>query len=137
MIIVKLLIAIAVLIVAAGLWVRVVPSDPARWNKALENPTDQARMGSVVRILSGRAMQMTELEAIIQSTPRTKLLAGSADEGQFTYITRTLFWGFPDYATVWVKDDDLIIYSRLRFGRGDYGVNKTRVDGWIEQLPSP
>jgi uncharacterized protein (DUF1499 family) len=28
----------------------------------------------------------------------------------------------------------LELYARLRFGRSDVGVNKTRVDGWLQML---
>ena len=136
-VVLKLFSVLSILVAVAAIWIRLAPSDPARWHKALSDPVDQESLGSVVRILSGRAIQMPELEEIIQRTPRTKLLAGSAAEKKFTYVTRSLIWGFPDYATVWVNGDDLIIYSRLRYGRGDSGVNKTRVDGWIELLPSP
>lgn len=133
----KFLIAFLVLIALAMIWIRVVPSDPARWNKSVSNPVDGVRDGSVLRILDGRAGQMAELERIMMMTPRTKHLAGSVAEGQFTYVTRSLFWGFPDYATVWSEGEDLIIYSRLRFGGGDMGVNAKRVDGWIGQLTTP
>lgn len=64
-------------------------------------------------------------------------MAGSISSGMVTYITRSKFWGFPDYATIWVSGDDLIVYSRLRFGRGDMGVNKARVEDWLLQLAAP
>ncbi len=56
------------------------------------------------------------------------------EEGAVTYIARTLFWGFPDYNTIWIEGDDLVIYARLRFGRGDWGVNGARVSKWLRQF---
>ena len=42
--------------------------------------------------------------------------------------------GFPDYTTVQLKDDRLMIWARLRFGRSDLGVNRRRVDRWLADL---
>jgi len=42
--------------------------------------------------------------------------------------------GFPDYTTITMADEDLLIYARLRFGRSDFGVNGARVDRWIKAL---
>lgn len=133
----KILIALLLLIAALMVWIRVAPNDPVRWHKSVANPVDGVRGGSVLRILPGQAAQMSELEAIIQSSPRTRPLAGSVDDGIYTYFTRSRIWGFPDYATVWIDGDDLLIYSRLRYGGGDMGVNAKRVDAWIARLSPP
>lgn len=133
----RILALVLLAIVAAMMWIRFAPSDPDRWNKPVSNPVDGVRDGSVLRILPGQAADMAAFERIIQQTPRTRYLAGSVDEGMFTYVTRSALFGFPDYATVWVDGDDLLVYSRLRFGSGDMGVNTRRIDGWIAKLSAP
>ena len=32
------------------------------------------------------------------------------------------------------NEDVLELFARLRFGQSDMGVNKARVDGWLERL---
>lgn len=68
------------------------------------------------------------------TTPRTLRLAGSVAEGRITWETRSLFWGFPDYATAEVRPDGLYNYARLRFGSSDFGVNAARLQDWLSRL---
>ena len=67
-----------------------------------------------------------------------KVIAGSVKDLWITYVQRTMILGFPDYITVKaVPVDDgaaLIIWSRSRYGHSDFGVNKSRVEGWLSQL---
>ena len=51
-----------------------------------------------------------------------------------TYITRSAAIGFPDYTTARQDGDQLVIWARQRFGRSDFGVNRRRVDGWLDAL---
>lgn len=119
-------------------WVRLAPSDPARWHGTLTFTKDEDRAGGVIRILPAADPMalMQALDQIALNTPRTVKLAGSVAEGSITYVTRSLFWGFPDYTTVTATNGKLIVFGRLRFGQSDFGVNKARVDGWISQLPA-
>lgn len=79
---------------------------------------------------------LARLNEVALATPRTQVLAGSAEEGKITYITRSRLIGFPDYTTVSVMpglqsdQQSLQIYARLRFGLDDLGVNKARVQDW-------
>ncbi|WP_367876432.1 DUF1499 domain-containing protein [Sulfitobacter sediminis] len=121
-------------------YIRLAPSDPQRWHrqaavKGVE--TRQLKGGYVWRkeIAGDGAGQMEAMEKVILATPRTQKLAGSIEEGQVTYVTRSLAFGFPDYTTVSVIDaganKHLEVYGRLRFGRSDFGVNAKRIKGWI------
>ena len=112
-------------------WVRMAPSDPARWHVSPPVARDTDRPAGVVRVVQG---DLAALDAIIAAEPRTRRLAGSVDEGRITYITRTALWGFPDYCTVERQNGSLVIWSRLRFGRSDIGVNKARVTRWLADL---
>ena len=53
-------------------------------------------------------------------------------------MSRTRWIGFPDYITVSAVPApggaQLAVLSRLRFGRGDLGVNRARLDRWLRLL---
>lgn len=124
-----------ILLLVAGLaWVRFAPSDPQVWNVDPKVTADQDLATGVRRRIPGGADEMTRLHAIILETPRTEMLAGSPGEGLVTYVTRSKWMGFPDYATLQLEDGVVELWSRLRFGQNDLGVNKARVDGWLTQL---
>ncbi len=130
---------LALIVLAAGLYVRLAPSDPGRWHRWELPPMaagDYPMPNGHVAIGGVAGPQvLTQLDAIIMATPCTKRLAGSVDQGMITYVTRSRLWGFPDYTTVrltqtgaaWV----LAINGRSRFGKSDVGVNKARIDGWL------
>jgi uncharacterized protein (DUF1499 family) len=124
-----------VLIVVAGLaWIRLAPSDPAVWHVDPKVTADQDLADGVRRRIISEPQTFAALDRIILATPRTEVLSGSVEEGKVTYITRSQWMGFPDYTTVMKSDNVLELYARLRFGRSDVGVNKARVDGWLDQL---
>ncbi len=122
------------LVVVLGAFVRLAPSDPARWHVSPTGDADRDLKGGVVRIVETGPDGLARLDAIAHETPRTSVLAGSVGEGMVTYVTRTKVIGFPDYTTAQQDGDTLRIYGRLRFGRSDFGVNRDRVDGWLAVL---
>ena len=126
--------AVVAVVAAFAGWVRVAPSNPARWHVPVRATENRDMAGGVIRVLPGQAGKLAQLDTIIRATPRTELLAGSVDEGRVTYITRSKLWRFPDYTTVEAQGDDLLIHARLRFGQSDMGVNRARVSAWLERL---
>jgi len=78
------------------------------------------------------------VQQVVLSAPRTKYLAGSAEEGMITFVTRSLVFGFPDYTTVTVEPNGqgsrVTLFGRLRYGRSDFGVNAKRLRGWVKAL---
>ena len=115
-------------------FIRLAPSDPARWHQP-PNVSENKDFGAgVKRLIPIGPEGLARLHAIILATPRTRVLAGSVDQGMVTYITRSALFGFPDYTTIQADGDLLKIYARLRFGRSDTGVNRTRVEAWINAL---
>ncbi len=130
----------------AAVWVRTAPSDPAVWHVDPDLVTERGRYNSflmrdggdapALRLAAPPAEVGPRLEQIILATPRTTRLAGDARFA--TYITRSALWGFPDYTSVLVKPDGtgsvVTVFARSRFGQGDMGVNRKRVDGWMAQL---
>jgi len=141
------LIVVFLLIALFG-YVRIAPSDPATWHV---DPADPALSTGPGRYLVGPngdipspvfdeapGALLSRLAAIADETPRTRVLAGSPEEGRITFLTRSLIWGFPDYTTVAALPESdgsrLVVYARLRFGREDMGVNRARVEGWLAAL---
>jgi hypothetical protein len=114
------------LIAAFALYVRLAPSDPARWHKAPPDlPVgDSAGLNSFVAVRGGDREILERLIQIAEANPRTERLAGSADEGMITLISRSRLWGFPDYTTIRLEGQTLTVYGRARFGQGDMGVNR-------------
>lgn len=128
-----------ILVVAALAFVRLAPSDPARWHKRSSVTAmgeKKFKSGYIWReAVEGDGVEMLRaLNAVAAATPHTTLLAGSVEEGQVTYVTRTQWAGFPDYTTISVAEGTLEIHARLRFGQSDLGVNAKRVKGWLAAL---
>ena len=142
----KLAIALlAVLVIGTGLYVRLAPTDPARWQLRPEMPepgpgawSDAAGFRTRVIVEGNPPSVLAALDALARATPRTRRIAGSPGEGLATYETRSALWGFPDYTTVAAEPAGtgtrLEIHARQRFGRKDFGVNRARVDGWLADL---
>ena len=135
----RILIIFAVLVGVLMAYFRFAPTDTAKWHRlpdaaALGDTADMGSFLAVRRIAAPADQVLTAVEQRALATPRTTLLVGRVQEGMITFQTRSLFWGFPDHTTVGVKDDLLVIYGRLRFGRSDFGVNKARIEGWLETL---
>jgi hypothetical protein len=138
-----LALGLLVAVVAFAAYVRLAPSDPARWHVA---PVAEGPVGEVVVAGLNRATLrlgleagapaelLARLDAVALATPRTVRLAGSVEEGRITWVTRSALWGFPDYTTAEVQADTLAIEARSRFGQGDMGVNAARLRDWLSKL---
>lgn len=123
----------AVAVLGLG-YIRLAPADPARWHVAPQITGSRDSRSGVLRVVETGADGLARLDAVARATPRTRVLAGAVAEGMITYVTRSKLFGFPDYTTVLRDGDNLKIQARQRFGRSDFGVNRARVDGWIDAL---
>lgn len=147
---------LSVLLVGAivlAVLMRWVSDDPARWhvdpatserpgapNDYLVAPENAAAAPD--RIAQVHALPPEELlsrfDAVAMNAPRTRRIAGSPDGRWTTYVQRSRVFGFPDYVSVRAVDvpggSSLIVWSRSRFGYGDFGVNQTRVEDWLAGL---
>lgn len=136
-------------IVAAGLFVRLAPVTPANWHidpltaevPAKENHyllRPQGGDGPAPVFEADPAAVAAALQDLIGETPRADLIAGSAAEGHMTVLVRSQLVGFPDFVTIKMLENDggtaLAIFSRSKYGYSDLGVNRQRVDAWIEGL---
>ena len=120
------------LIVAVFLaYVRLAPHNTQVLHRVPEVKQDQDFAGGAVRVVPYTVELFTTLNQVAQSAPRSTRLAGAVEDGHVTYVVRSLVFGFPDYVTVWTDKETIVLYSRLRFGGSDMGVNKKRLETWI------
>ena len=138
-IVIRIIGVLALLVLGAVAYVRLAPTDIARWHQLeqVDTPGDLAQAGGfrAARRINGDAADvLAALDRIALATPRTTRIAGSMAHGMVTYQTRSRLWGFPDHTTVAVQNDLLVIYGRLRFGGSDMGVNAARVRDWLARL---
>ncbi len=137
---------VGVLMVAFVVFVRVAPSDPVRWHvdpvavappgfpgAVLMRPDAVDRPGPVFAVPPD--VLMMAFDRVARDAPRVTVLAGSVAEGHVTYVARSALFGFPDYISVRVLPTEdgsrLAVFSRLRFGYDDLGVNAGRLDDWL------
>ncbi|KMW57563.1 hypothetical protein AIOL_002528 [Candidatus Rhodobacter oscarellae] len=137
----KMLLALIALVLAFAAYVRLAPSDPTRWHVDPVAAKDPGQAGALIRhaVPLSPTEALAVFDALVQPAVRTARLAGSVEEGRVTYVARSLVMGFPDYITATAvpteTGSELVILSRLRFGRSDLGVNRARLQRWLQQLP--
>ena len=111
-------------------YVRLAPSDAARWHTSIKDAKDKTFKAGAMRVVD---CDLAALDRVARASGAT-VLAGSVNEGHITYINRSRVIGFPDYTTVQAIDGKIAIFGRLRFGASDLGVNAKRIEGWLAQL---
>ena len=116
------------LVLAFPAYVRVAPSDPNRWHVAITAETESNLADGAVRIITSGPETLTILNKNMLNRPRTKVFAGSIEQGRITYITRTKLMGYPDYTTIEQSGENIKLFARLRFGKSDLGVNAARLE---------
>lgn len=76
--------------------------------------------------------------AVLAREPRTELVAEDKALRQLVFVQRSAVFGFPD--SVWVQavaageGASAIVYSRSNYGTWDFGVNRKRVERWMDLL---
>lgn len=162
----RVAVAVALCLAVPGaLWVRYAPSTVAEWHRpaaelvpesagwAPDRPVSGGAVDRVATMPGGAYLRqvwpdttpaalLARLDAIAGASPRTVRLAGTPQQGRITWVSRSAFWGFPDYTTAEAAargaDTVLLVVARQRFGRRDLGVNARRLEAWrAGLLPSP
>ncbi len=108
---------------------RACPPGDCRGGADVESP--------VFDVAAARLEQAVEQVAL--SEPRTRKVGRHDASGTVLYEQRTAIFGFPDDIAVAVKALDdarstLAIDSRSRYGYYDFGVNRGRVERWLDAL---
>ncbi len=142
-----ILVLVGLTLVTAA-YVRLAPSDPARWH---EDPRLVTRPTSpnfhLIRMVGGDAMPQVFAQSSATLAQRVhdvaladgaSLLAGSVASGHMTFLTRSRFMGFPDYTSILVEQAGdgamLLGFARARFGHSDLGANRARLERWLGAL---
>lgn len=142
----------ALLLMLGVIGVRSVGHDAGRWhvdplaaersgkpNDALVLPPGRERgdIESPVFAMTPKALAQAFHEVAL-AAPRTALIAGGPDAPFATYVQRSAWIGWPDYISARAVEAEggaaLAVWSRARFGRSDLGVNRARVERWLERL---
>ena len=150
---------IAIILVIGAFYLRAVTAshDPAEWHidpLTVMRPTspntyyvapqsmveDRVDLEAPVYTVPAEIMANAFNDYVL-TQPNTLLVDGSVGALWLTYVQRTPVLKMPDYITVKFIDleggkSTIAIYSRSRFGYGDMGVNKARVDLWLQSLSS-
>ncbi len=150
---------LAVLLVIGAFYVRAVTAghNPDEWHVDVMTVARPATPNTYFVAPQAMVEAMVDLEApvyaipaavmakafddFVLTQPNAQNIAGSADALWLTYVQRTPKLKMPDYITVKFIDledgkSTLAIYSRSRYGYGDMGVNKARIDLWLQSLSS-
>ena len=117
-------------------WVRLAPTDPARWHvdplttADPQTPNFARIQPGEVTLEGSAAVAAARVRAAMEALPRTRLIAGSESEGMMTFVTRSRLMGYPDYTTIRLTDGgtSLAALARSRFGQSDLGVNQGRLE---------
>ncbi|WP_245897297.1 DUF1499 domain-containing protein [Roseobacter denitrificans] len=123
-----------IIVISALAYVRLSPGEISQWHVPVAGSEDADGAGDALRVIAATPDVFAAADAYMTSLPRTRVIAGSLDEGRITYITRSRVFGFPDYTTLDYADGTLKAYARLRFGQSDLGVNRDRLEGLIAAL---
>lgn len=126
---------LALLLAAALLWVRLAPSDPARWH-ADPATTPDPSTPNFARADRLVALPLPQVAAHIAAAARSEGAQILAEgEGLTTWIARTRRLRFPDYVNIHLRPEGdstrILALSRSRFGYGDRGVNAARLRRWL------
>lgn len=145
----RILLLVVLGIVAAGLFVRFAPITPETWhvdpltaavpekdNHFLLRP--EGGDGPAPVFAADPAAVAAAIQEVISETSGAALIAGSPKAGHMTAVVRSRLVGFPDFVTMKLVETEggtaLTIFSRSKYGYSDMGVNKSRVEAWLEAL---
>lgn len=77
--------------------------------------------------------------SVVADQPRTEQLEADDDALGYEFVQRSLIFRFPDFVSVkflplGADQSTLAIYSRSKYGHSDLGVNKKRINNWLDLL---
>ncbi len=79
---------------------------------------------------------------LVTEAPRVAIIADDPRQRRVVLIQRSAVFGFPDIVIAEIvplgpSQSSLALYSRARYGRYDFGVNRARVEHWLARLAAP
>ena len=129
---------LAVLALGLAAYVRLAPSDPARWHVDPAEAPDPGtpNFARADTVLPGTPEEVAARLAGVAAADGATVLAGGGLHA--TWISRSRLMGYPDFTSVRLEPAEggtrLIALARSRFGHGDLGVNRARLDRWLAAL---
>jgi len=124
--------------ISLALWVRLAPSDPARWHVDPEAEPDPQRpnfarldtvIGTPTDVVATRLAERTRAEGALR-------IAG--DDLHGTWLTRSPLMRYPDYISIRLVPAEggtrVQALARARFGHSDLGKNRERLDRWLAAM---
>jgi uncharacterized protein (DUF1499 family) len=131
--------AVLILIGGAWVWVNFAPINAQTVHR---DPAEGADGGAsaVVELTLPATTEaaLSRLHGVVMHDAKTAMIAGDPSDGRVTYVQRSNLWGFPDIITASAVEDGvgsrLRIWSRSRFGSYDFGVNRARLERWVERI---
>ncbi len=115
----------------------------SRPNDALACPEGfcrNARPDIVSPVFPVPAERLRELVAgVAREDPETQIVYSARFEDQDRYVARTRIMRFPDTINVLIipisaDASTLALYSRSQIGYSDWGVNRKRLERWLERI---
>ena len=111
-------------------------------NDALACPPDvcSAKSDLLPPVFAVSAMNLRlAFSKVIASEDRVVLVEATDEDTSERYIQRSRLMGFPDTIVVRFFErpagqSTLALYSRSQLGMGDLGVNRARIERWLEKL---
>ena len=77
-------------------------------------------------------------DRVVRAAPRTSVITFDRTRQCHHAVQRSRIFRFADDVYACARDDEggtrLLVYSAARMGAGDLGVNKARLDDWVERL---
>jgi uncharacterized protein (DUF1499 family) len=115
---------------------RMTPNDALACPRGLCR--DYSDIESATYPVSARDLRF-EFVRVIQTEPRVTLVAVDDASSTLRFVQRSAWFGFPDTIVVRFFDrpggrSTLAMYSRSKFGRSDFGVNRIRLERWLKKL---
>ncbi|WP_223274705.1 DUF1499 domain-containing protein [Tateyamaria sp. syn59] len=123
-----LTVILCIIVIGVLAFVRLSPTDAAQWHVPVAQTDSQDMASGAIRVMEADPDALARVDAAARDLPRTRVVAGSVEDGRITYETRSKWIGFPDYTTVEYADGLLKMHARLRFGQSDLGVNRERLE---------
>jgi len=110
---------------------------PASPNAALAAPAGFQPAPDIVtqRYALPPARLYAAITEVALAQPRSFAHASFADILQAHFVARSALMNYPDLVTVQVTPESgLVIWSRSVYGRSDFGVNRRRIETWLQAL---
>jgi uncharacterized protein (DUF1499 family) len=95
---------------------------------------------AVIPVFAVSADRLVEYwRELVAAEPRLVQIAAEPEQQRSVWIQRSALFRFPDLVTVEFvalgpDRSSLALYSRARYGRSDFGVNRKRVLRWLSRL---